>query len=200
MAVQHETPEAPPAIRILWPEVAPEDQDRLDHESAVMAERKAKVFRLYTRGMSCRAIAEQLAAETSNKGVEPRHYSTISRYVKEIFDNYRLISLQDAASHTAAMLARLDLMEVELWAAWDRSKGEFTEQSTGRRQTASGSFDTASVKKKQRLGEPKIMALIQGCWDRRCKLLGLMKAEDFKAMNGQMPVKFVAGIDPVEAV
>lgn len=202
MVVQHEIADAPPAIRILWPEVAPEDQDRLDHESAVMAERKAKVFRLYTRGMSCRAIAEQLAAESSmpSKAVEPRHYSTISRYVKEIFDNYRLISLQDAASHTAAMLARLDQMEVELWAAWDRSKGEFTEQSTGRRQTASGSYDVASVKKKQRLGEPKLMALIQGCWDRRCKLLGLMKAEDFKAMNGMPPVKIVAGMAPEDLV
>lgn len=201
MAVQQQAIGVPPGIRILWPEVVPEDQDRLDHESAVMAERKAKVFRLFTRGMSCRAIADYLASESnSSKAVEPRHYSTISRYVKEIFDNYRLISLQDAASHTAQALAKLDVMESELWAAWDRSKGEFIETTTGRRTTAAGSNDIAAVKKKQRNGEPKIMTLIQGVWDRRCKLLGLLKTDDFRAMNGLPPVKFVAGIDPVDAV
>lgn len=195
------TTEIPPAIRILWPEVAPEEQDQFDHESAVMAERKAKVFRLYTRGMSCRAIADQLAAEAgSGKSVETRHYSTISRYVREIYENYRLIALQDAASHVATQLAKLDAMETELWTAWDRSKGEMVETTTGRRSTASGSHDTAAVKKKQREGNHKIMALIQGCWDRRCKLLGLMKSEDFKGMNGLPPTKFVAGLDPLEAV
>lgn len=201
MGVQQTTISATAAIRILWPEVAPEEQDAIDPETALIAEQKAKIFRLYTRGMSCRAVAEELAREYSKGGqVEPRHYSTISRYIREIHDNYRLIALQDAAIHIASQLAKLDLMEKELWLAWDRSTGELVETTTGRRQTSSNSFDSAVVKKKQREGNPKIMALIQGCWDRRSKLTGIMNEKDFNSMTGLPPVKMVAGIDPLEAV
>jgi hypothetical protein len=41
-------------------------------------------------------------------------------------------------------------------------------------------------------------ALLQGYWDRRCKLFGLLKLDD--ARNQLPAVKLVAGIDPVELV
>ncbi|MFO0937851.1 MAG: hypothetical protein U0798_15210 [Gemmataceae bacterium] len=99
----------------------------------------------------------------------------------------------------AAQLAKLDLMERELWTEWDRSKGELVESRPvdARPET---SVSTPQQSEETAKGNTKIMALIQGCWDRRSKLLGLLNTEDFKSMNNLPPVKLVAGLDPVEVV
>ncbi len=174
------------ALNILWPEVEPGPLETLDAESAVMAEARAKAFRLYTRRMSLRQIADELKI----------HHSTAGRYVNQVLDGYRRYAMQDARAHLAAELGRLATLEAELWEAWDRSKGEAVETFTGK--TDRGS--SAKVTKKQRHGDPRIMKLLLDAWDKRCRLLGLLAGGDAKSASGTPPVKFVAGINPEELV
>lgn len=199
-----QAPEASPALRILWPEVAPDEQTRLDPESAIMAEQKAKVFRTYVKYKSVRRTAEVLAAEAGREGApSPVHFTTIGRYVREVVDNYRLIQLQDAATNAAMMLGKYVTLETELWEMLERSKGEFVETSTVRRNTQNGTNDTASVKKKQGIGNVKIAAAIQNCLDKQSQLLGLVdKLTNGKGMDGVPATKLVAGVekDPMELV
>jgi len=55
------------------------------------------------------------------------------------------------------------------------------------------------VEKKQKYGDPRLHGLPVKRWENRCKLLGLLKPEDFRKTD-LPPVKLVAGIDPSEAV
>jgi hypothetical protein len=202
MAVQQQEPEVGQALRILWPEVAPDEQVKLDPESAFMAEQKAKVFRCYVKFKSVRKTAEVLASEGKGDGnPRPIHYSTVSRYVREVVDNYRLIQLQDAATNAAMMLGKYVALESELWEEWEKSKGELIETSTTRRTTLNGQNDTAMVKKKQTRANIKIAAEIRTCLDRQSQLLGLIdRLTAGKGMEGLPAVKLVAGIDPGDLV
>jgi len=177
-------------LRLLWPESAPETAQSVDQESAAMAERRARVFRLYARGKTMRQVAEE--AGTS--------LATVCRDVNHVLDAYRLAALQDAHHHVARELARLAAIEAELWDAWERSKGEATETTTARRGGASGEAGESRTRRRQRDGDPRVMRLVLGCWERRCRLLGLLRAEDFKDTGAMPPVKLVAGLDPAELV
>lgn len=185
---QPEATEPPLALRLLWPEMAPEPVDSLDQESAALAERRAKVFRLYARGLSIRAIAEHESVKASK--------STVGRDVQHVMDSYRLIAMQDAAAHVARELSRLAILEAEALDAWDRSKGEQREEASASR----GEFQSSSTKRRTRDGNPSFLKIAVVCWDRRCRLLGLLKSDDFRADAGLPPVKLVAGMDPTELV
>ena len=179
----------PAEIRLLWPELPPDDEGNIDDETAVLAERRAKTFRLFGRGLSMRKIAEEQRCSPA----------TVCRDVHSVVGAWRLIAVQDAAAHVARELIRLAAIEAELWDAWERSKGEATETYTGRRD---GKVPTneARVRKKQRDGSPHIMKLILDAWRDRCKLLGLLRTDDVANKGGQVPCKMVAGVNPEELV
>lgn len=192
-------PNAAPALRILWPEVAPDRQDNLDPEDAIMAEEKAKAFRYYVKFKSVRKAAEAIATDRISgnpNAPAPKHFTTLGRYIREVVDNFRLIMLQDAAANAAMMLGKYITLETELWEEWERSKGEIVETSTTRRNTATGSNDTAQVKKKQTRANVKIAAEIRTCLDRQTELLGLLDKNAPNGMAGMPTVKLVAGISP----
>src|SRR5262245_7196134 len=116
-----QSPVTPLALRLLWPEMEPEAPDQpLDNESALIAERRAKVFRLYTRGMSIRGIAEHESVKCSK--------STVGRDVQHVAESYRLIALQDAAAHLARD-----------WPAWRRSRWKRGRHGSGARASRSRS-------------------------------------------------------------
>jgi hypothetical protein len=183
-------PEPPPhAIRLLWPEAAPESPDKVDNESAILNERRVKAFRLYTKGRTMRQIAEEIKCSLG----------TVSNYVNHILASYRLMGLQDAKFHLDREVAKLATVEAELWEAWEKSKGMVIEETTGRRGTSGGDFAQASIKRRQRDGDPRWMKLIQDNVRQRCRLLGI-EPDEAKIRDGLPPVKLVAGIDPLEVV
>lgn len=158
-------------VQTLWPELDDDPIESLDAESALMAENRAKAFRLYTRRNSMRQVATELGVNAS----------TICRWVNHVLDAYKRIAQQDAINHVAAELSRLATIETELWEAWDRSKGEAVETFTGKTNDKS----TARVTKKQRHGDPRIMKLILDAYAQRCKLLGIINKAG-EANTGRM--------------
>jgi hypothetical protein len=172
------------AIRLLWPEAGASDR-----ESAKTAERRARIFRAFTRGRSMLQIAEEHEITKT----------AVSRDVTHVLDSFRLSATQEASVHIARELARLATLETELWEAWDHSKADGIETTTSKREGRTPGGE-ARVKKKQRDGDGGIMRLILACWDRRCKLLGLLKAEDMNQKHDPLAVKSVAGTNPTDLV
>jgi hypothetical protein len=155
------------AIRLLWPELAPEPLDRLDNESAAIAERRAKVFRAYCQGKTIRQVAEECGIISK---------SQVARDVHHVLDGYRLIALQDAAAHIASELAKLARIEAEAWAAWDRSQKTSHEEER-EPSILTGKMSVSKIKNRRRDGTAEWLRIALDCHDRRCRLLKLHTAE-----------------------
>lgn len=176
------------SVADLFPEVTPEEARYLDHETLIVAERRLKVARLYRRGRSMKDIAAELKVNGT----------TITHDLQVILDGIRRQAARTMGEHIADALHRLAHREAELEDDLDRSRGELVEQSAGRRAAGGTSYDTTTVKKKQRYGDPRLHALLVKCWENRCRLLGLLK--DQSQDPGKVPVKLVSGINPEELV
>jgi hypothetical protein len=184
-------PAVDPVLRLLWPEVDPGTEGRIDQETLLLAERRAKAVRAWVSGKSFRKVAEELGTVSK---------STVGNDIKHVFDSYRLLALQDAASHVARELCRLAVLEESTWSAWERSMGAATERESAK-SAGKTPWERSKIKSRERDGNPLWMRLLQGFWDRRCKLLGLLKAEDFRhGGDGLPPCKFVSGFDPISKV
>jgi hypothetical protein len=176
-------------LSFFFPTLTENEARTIDGESARIMERRARVMDLYRRGRSMDAIRKELGCSLG----------TVHADLHAVLDGYRKIAARSAQEHVASALDLLVHREAQVEADLDRSRGEFFETSTNRRTSTSGQIDQAVVKRKTKYGDPRLHALLQGYWDRRCKLLGLLKNDELKGR--EMPsVKLVAGIDPVELV
>lgn len=152
------------SIQLLWPEAGEEKIGDVDTETALLAERRAKAFRLYTRGLTLKQVSEEMV-----EGGKGPSIATVSRDVNHVLAGYRRMAAQDAALHLARELGRLNTLEAEAWEAWERSKGELVETFTGK--TDRGS--SARVVKRQRIGDARFMKIILDIHAQRCEMLGL---------------------------
>lgn len=157
---------APPPLSLFFPEIAPGEARTLDGETAKIAERRARVMHGYRRGLGMGTIAQQVGCSLG----------TVHHDLHAVLEGYRRIAARSAAEHLADALQRLNHRELDIQGEWEKSKGESVEAHTSRRTVGQSQTDHATVKKRQRYGDPRLAALLMGCWDRRCKLLGLLVA------------------------
>jgi len=182
------------SLAVLWPETNPADDEEgsyLDNERLIIAERRKKASELYLAKWSMRKIADELKVSLR----------TVQRDIHAVLDGWEKYTKQNYSRLIVNELARLAHRESDIEIEWEKSKGEVTETSTGKRRVNGNTHDTAAVKKKQRYGDPRLAQLLLRCWELRCKLLKLLTAEDVlqkdKVIQG---VKLVAGIAPGELV
>lgn len=176
----------PDPIEFFFPEADP--GGTVDHETVLITERRVRVMRLYRQRQGMRAIAAAVGCSLG----------TVHADIHAVLDGYKRQAVRDAGWHLADMLERLNHIEGEIAADLERSRGEFVETSATRRPAAGGGTqDQHAVKKRSKYGDPRLLALLAGCWDRRARLLGLLKDQDRQAAA---PVKLVAGVDPQDLV
>jgi predicted transcriptional regulator len=169
--------EPPPAetmkdVKEFWRDLLPDGRTPIGkNTSAVSAERlerRGRVAKLWlTRSLSQTEISERLGIARS----------CVSKDIQWLLAQYVRKVVGDVAEQMAAQLARLDIMEDELWQAWEHS---FENEVTVTTQTTmrSDEQETRDTRiEKGRIPDPRYMALIQGVWDRRTKLLGLERRE-----------------------
>jgi hypothetical protein len=136
--------------------------------------RRREVGRRYLQGETQNEIA---AAFRINQ-------SQISRDLKWLRGKWLESALIDVNEAKARELAKIDALEREYWEAWQRSceDAEATVKKTKgvvqRRQEEDGTFVAerpAEVQQtsKGQAGDPRFLAGIQWCIDRRCKILGI---------------------------
>jgi hypothetical protein len=177
-------------LSLLFPEITEEESKLIDGETALIMERRSRVMNLYRLGKPMRTIAETLKSSLT----------TVHRDIHTVLDGYKRIAARSAKDHIADMLQRLAHREAQIEEDLERSRGEFQETSTSRRNVGNSTQDQAVVKKRSKYGDPKLHALLLGCWDRRCKLLALLMPSEH-GQGGLPPVKIIAGgIDPAELV
>jgi len=172
-----------------WPEITPDEGETLDNETLTIADRRVRVAAAYCARKSMRTIATELKCS----------FGTVQGDLKAVFEGWKRMAVRSMAEQIADALMRLTERETDIEREWEKSKGSRTEthsEQTGGDRPSS----KAKVRKREGYGDPRLAALLIQCWDRRCKLLGLLRPEDFRKIDALPPVKYVAGLDPAEVV
>ena len=129
---------------------------------------RRRVAALYLQGRYQVDIAAELGIDQS----------TVSRDLKAIRKEWRASSVRDFDEARAQELAKIDELEREAWAAWERSKAETRTVTRRRRQVpagdgTAGELSEQSLKTEQRHGDISYWNAVLKCVERRCALLGL---------------------------
>jgi len=157
--------------------------------SAQLARDRRKISNKYLQGWIQADIAVELGISQS----------TVSNDIKAIQKSWLASGLRDFDTAKSRELAKVDRLEREYWEAWYRSR-EDSEVATSRQsgkivkyQDGEGKFATEQPaiiikSRKKQVGDPRFLAGIQWCIERRCKMMG------FDAPSrGMMLVAGVAG-------
>lgn len=124
----------------------------------------AEVARRYLAGETQQMIAIALGISRSQVSYD---LATLRR-------RWRESSMRDFEVARAAELAKVDNLERQYWESWHRSEQEQQRTRTRRvRAGAKGKRDEVSLEREARDGDPRFLAGVQWCIERRCKLLGL---------------------------
>lgn len=149
---------------------------QIERDRVVMA-------RMYLKGKTLREIADALAFS------DGREYKLsiqmIHRDMQIMSQRWVEMAIQNIGEVKGRELAKIDILELEAWQAWERSRVEQKRSKTGRRETGepgeaqatpakvSKKTDSLEVWKSEQHGDPRYLTTVQWCIEKRCKLLGL---------------------------
>jgi predicted transcriptional regulator len=153
--------------------------------SAQLARDRRRIANLYLQGWLQADIAEEL-------GISP---ATVSRDLKALQSEWRKSRLVDIDAAKQRELAKIDRLEREYWVAWERSIGKSLRVTV----KGKGTEDKATQMEKTTTtddlnGDPRYLAGIQWCIDRRCKILGIDAPEKMEH-KGTLSVTFISNVD-----
>lgn len=157
-----------------------------------MAGRRRKVANLYLRGAWQPEIARLVGVSQS----------TISRDLAIVRKRWLEDAKADYDAKVAEQLAKIDAVELEAWAEWQKSKGrERTRKAVkkygGKSGRAEKVEETTTVE--TLLPEARYLEIIHKCIERRCKLLGLDAPERKQitgAEGGPLVIQYTGNVDP----
>jgi hypothetical protein len=156
-------------------------------------DRRARVASFKVQGLSIRKIIAALAkAKCVNPDTgKPWSVRAIHEDLVHLTARWKSEALRDITQAKADELARLDELEREAWTAWHRGIGrkQIRTTKTGGKEGLEVSLRTESLN-----GDPRYLAIVLDCQQRRAKLLGLdapLKAEFTGADGGPIEVQAV---------
>jgi hypothetical protein len=131
---------------------------------AQLARDRKRIGELYLRGWLQVDIAGEVGLGTA----------TVCRDLKTLHEDWKQSGLFDYDEAKGKELARIDALELVYWGAWEESRQEKQSTLTERVQRARAlDSEKAQVRKEEMLGDPRFLAGVQWCIEKRCKLLGL---------------------------
>lgn len=160
---------------------------------------------LYAQGYSLRHITNALNAARPYQLSD----SQVAIDIRKVEEQWRLKLEADVNRHRATMLAKLDTLEGEYWAAWERSKRERTESRVKQwlpkgnptaEEMAHAQVTERSSVREMRDGNPAFLAGVERVLDQRARLLGLYAPNQ---LDVELKIRQIAeseGLDPDEAV
>lgn len=129
----------------------------------------------YARGRPQEWIARELGVAQG----------TVSGDIKAIHQQWRERMVGDLNDYKLRELAKLDLLEVEYWAGWQRSQADrerrISEQLDGG--GAEGAKRRARIEREGQAGAAIFLAGVNKCIEQRCKLLGLNEPETLRLLG-----------------
>lgn len=142
---------------------------------------------MYVKGKSQRYIAAWLN--------ENREYNlsriTIRNDINKVRDEWLQSAVVDYDEAKARELAKVDKIEDEAWQAWERSVGvsetetQMISRSGG--EETEGGQRKATIKRENKVGDPRFLSTVQWCITKRCEILGLdaPKKQEFSTPEGR---------------
>lgn len=141
-------------------------------ETLTIESRRTRVAEAYLCGhRTVRSIARYVNSSPA----------TVTRDLHVIRQEWKAAMVQQFAEARADEIARLDRIEREAWAEWERSKTVRERSKTSKRSKAAAgkgrqpadAESTAELTRENLLGDARYLERIGWCIDRRIKLLGL---------------------------
>ena len=143
--------------------------------AAQLARDRRKIADLYLKGWIQADIADEIGMSQA----------TVSNDIAALHRDWLALALVDFNEAKAQELAKIDRLEREYWAAWERSC-EDAETITEKARASRGSDKPDSVEKtkqaKGQAGDPRFLAGVQWCIEQRCKILGIEAPKRIEAM------------------
>jgi len=114
----------------------------------------------------------------------------ISYDLARIREQWRAAAVRDIDELQAHELAKIDQLEVTYWQAWQRSLEDSTTRTQYVEADKAGKPTPAraAVRTEQGTGDPRWLAGVQWCIERRCKLLGLDKPQRVDVTTDGQPL------------
>jgi hypothetical protein len=122
-------------------------------------QRRSSVAELYLKGWTQVTIAQHLGVR------QP----TISNDLAVLHREWRESAVRDFDAIREAQLQKLEHLEREAWAAYDRSAG--TRQR--KRMVARDGVKISEIEQWEEAGDPRYMKIVQDCIAKRCELLDI---------------------------
>jgi hypothetical protein len=133
-------------------------------EQLAIESRRTQVANLFLQGLKRQGeLAQRLGVDRS----------TISRDLKVLNARWKEAAVRDLDAAKGQELERLDQLEREYWRAWEQSKQPHETTTKEQTTTAEGERLKAGIRKEEQYGDPRYLAGVQWCVDKRCQLLGL---------------------------
>jgi len=127
---------------------------------AQLDERREQVARLYLKGYTQRWIANELGISQSS----------VSADLKRIREQWRIEAAHKYEAWLMEQLAKLDAIEQEAWAGWERSQQNAVTITNGPK--------GATTSTRNQAGDPRFLDMALSVIERRCRLLGLGAGEE----------------------
>lgn len=153
-----------------------------------VSRRRRKIADLYLQGIVQADIAERVGV----------NQSTVSRDLKALQRQWQESALVDIDEAKAQEIAKIDRLEREYWDAWVRScsKAETVRQRGKKSGDMPAEITAVDRTVKDQDGDPRFLAGVQWCIERRCKILGLENAVGINL--GALTVIYRGNIDPAK--
>lgn len=157
-----------------------------DAKTDEIQQRQLDALDLRKKGYSLRAIGEQL--DIGHVQVKRDIEAALAMAAEEV---------KQSAGHLLAIeLERVDALLMEYWEAWEKSKQPVEKTISEKRQGVETETSKASIQRTGRTGDPRYLAGIQWCIERRAKFLGLDAPEKTDWTSGGQPIKFYMTVSP----
>jgi hypothetical protein len=160
---------------------------------------------MYLRGETQAEIARFLS-ETYYSDQKPLTQQQISYDIQKLHKLWVRAQLINIDEAKARELARIDRVEREAWAAWERSKLEAQTVTVKTRGTRGGQPTAERTDKSEgQTGDPSYLRIVQQCIEQRCKILGLCSStldvtSGGKALNRISVIEIVKDYGPLTPV
>lgn len=152
-----------------------------------LARDRARTAELYLKSWTQNAIAAELGVSQGQ----------VSKDLKAVRQGWLESAVRDFDAAKAAELAKIDNLEREAWAAYERTVGPHTVTTDIDGTNDKGSFDRKTERTEHLAGNPAFLNVVMTCIDRRCKILGVDAPQKLEH-TGQVAVKYIVGLSEDE--